>query len=391
MAANQSSARIHNKKEIIETLMREGDMSRAGLAKYLKLSKPATAENVEGLIGAGLVEEIGIGSSTPGGGRKPRILRFNRRYRGIAVVDLGYTHPRLAIGDMAGEILAQTTLSVPPKAPPLQKAKSLEDEIKTLLQEVQIPLGMIVLSSPGIFTTDSQLVRAHPQHGWSDIGLDKSLAEAFQIPVVIKNDMSVAVLGEWMLGNGIGCKNMIYISCGVGLGAGLVIEEKLYEGKSNAAGEISYFMDLESYKAGKTLEQMVTIDGLLEQIIHDVKAKEASHLVQTIYDKHGHLEFRDVVSLVLQGDTYLIKKIHEIGVKLGILLSQMGALLDVERIVFGGEYQEFYDILAEPIQLILNRNTPFPPQLVQSALGGKVGLLGGLIFGRNSLFMEMKL
>jgi len=392
MAANQSSARIHNKREIIEALMQEGDMSRAGLSKKLKLSKPATAENVDGLIQAGLVLEMGEGNSTPGGGRKPRLLRFNRLYRGIAVVDLNYTYPVLAIGDLAGEILAETKLSINKKADKEQKAEILKQAIHSLLQESNgIELGMIVLSSPGIFTSDNKLVYANPQHGWTDVGLEKALAEYFLVPVVIKNDMNAAVLGELALGSGEGCKNMVYISCGVGLGAGLVIEGNLYEGKGFAAGEISYFTDRQGYGERRTIEHRVTIEALLSRVEEDVQKKRASEPVLQLRAKKESLEFSDIVAVAKTNDPYVAGIIREIGEELGFVLASIGALLDVEKIVLGGEYLAFFDILKDPIQEILDQCTPIPPKLVPSALGGKVGLLGGFIFGRNMLFMNLKL
>lgn len=392
MAANQSSARIHNKREIIEALMQEGDMSRAGLAKKLDLSKPATAENVGGLIQAGLVLEIGEGTSTPGGGRKPRLLRFNQRYRGIVVVDLSYTHPVLAIGDLAGEILAETQLTVGTKVDKVQKAEILKQAIHHLLTESNgIELGMIILSSPGIFTSDSKLVYANPQHGWTDVETRKVLTEYFDVPVIIKNDMNVAVLGEFALGSGKGCRNMVYVSCGVGLGAGLVIEGKLYEGKGFAAGEISYFTNREDFRTKKKIEDRVRIEALLTKVEADIKENKASRAVMKLYAEKESMEFRDIVRLTADKDDYTVGLIREIGEELGFALASIGALLDVEKIVLGGEYLDFYDILKEPVQEILDQCTPIPPKFVPSALKEKVGLLGGFIFGRNMLFLNLAL
>lgn len=392
MAANQSSARIHNKREIIEALMQEGDMSRAGLAKKLELSKPATAENVDGLIQAGLVLEIGEGTSTPGGGRKPRLLRFNQRYRGIVVVDLSYSHPVLAIGDLAGEILAEMQLTVGNKVDKVQKAEILKQAIHHLLEESnEIELGMIILSSPGIFTSDSKLVYANPQHGWADVGIEKVLTEYFAVPVIIKNDMNVAVLGEFALGSGKGCSNMVYVSCGVGLGAGLMIEGKLYEGKGFAAGEISYFTNRKDFRKNKKIEDRVRIEAFLAKVEADIKMNKASQAMMKLYAEKDNLEFQDIVALALVRDSYIVGLIREIGEELGFALASIGALLDVEKIVLGGEYLDFFDILKEPVQAILNQCTPIPPEFVPSALKEKVGLMGGFIFGRNILFLNLEL
>jgi len=392
MAANQSSARIHNKKEIIDTLMREGQMSRAGLAKKLELSKPATAENVEGLIQSGLVFEAGEGNASREGGRKPRLLGFNSCYRMIVVVDLNLRRPMLALGDLSGKIISQSRLKISSKAGPEEKISAMLQAVEQLLEEAgDLNLGMIVLSSPGIYNENNQLVYAHPQHGWANIGLDRALTEYFGVPAVIKNDMSVAVLGELELGSGAGCRNMVYISCGVGLGAGIVIEGKLYEGKNFAAGELSYFTDRNSYEQGIRIEEQVTIEAVLEQTEEDINAGRASERAAALMAEKGSLEFEDLVTLINEQDIYMTEKIAWIGQELGFIISNINALLDIERIVIGGEYLEFFDILKEQIGVILNRTTVSAPELLPSMLGNKAGLQGGFIFGRERLFSNLEL
>ncbi|MCL2863944.1 MAG: ROK family transcriptional regulator [Lachnospiraceae bacterium] len=389
MVAYQSWTKINNQRDIIEALITEGDMSRVGLAKKLSLSKPATSENVGKLIEAGLIFEVGVGNSTLEGGRKPRLLRFNQKYRSIVAVDLSYRQPILAVGDLTGEILAETKLSVALHEDKKQKVELLIAAIEDILKKVEnIELGMIVVSSPGIFTPENKLMFAHAQHGWSNIGLVEGLTERFGVSVIVKNDMNAAVLAEHTLGSGIGCDNMAYVSCGVGLGAGLIINGELYEGKNFAAGEISFVLEREGTGKTKSIEEIVTIESLLERIRREVKSQKVPPYVANLFEKKERIEFSDIVNLAMKKDPYTIAVIEEVGEKLGVVLGTISALLNVEKIVLGGEYLEFFDILKWPIRKTLTKVSPFPPKFAPSALGEKVGLLGGFIFGRNILLQE---
>jgi len=380
----------NTKLEIIEALMEHGDMSRAGLAKLLSLSKPATADNIESLLQAGLVEEVGEGTSTPGGGRKPILLRFNQEFKAIVAVDISNINPTIAVGDMKGFVLTETSFKIDARQSGDEKVALLIREVKKQIEKVkQIQVGVIVLALPGIFTEDNKLVFVHPQHYWAGFGLFDTFKTTFGLPVMIKNDMSAAVLGEHTLGNGMGCKSMAYISCGVGIGAGLIIDGKLYEGKNYAAGEISFFVDRKGIETGNTVENRVSIGSLLERISQDILKGKASKQAQQLSENKEHLEFTDIIQLVDQEDPYILELLKQITQEIGVAISGLSALLDIERVVIGGEYLHFYDTMFPYLYDILTRFTPFPPKLLPSKLGRDVGIIGGLIFGRDFLLKEL--
>ena len=375
---------------IMETLLVDGDMSRANLAKKLELSKPAIADNVEQLIDEKLVFEIGEGNSSPKGGRKPRLLRFNRRYRGIVVICLSGQFPIIAIGDLGGDILAKTRLPVCSSSDKAQKSELLVTSINGLANDADnIEIGAIVITSPGIFSSDNKLIYAHEQHGWVDADLWDDFTKHFNVPVIIKNDMSAAALGEYTLGNGVGCTDVVYVSCGSGLGAGLIIGGKLYEGKNYAAGEISFLTNRELLKNGETIEDRLTTNAVINKIYSDIKANRASNHVSNLYKKKKHIDFEDIVALVNINDSYTIELIKGVAEDLGIALVNISTVLDVERIVLGGDFLAFYETLESPITNTLAKLIPFPPEFVPSALGNKVAIFGGLIFGRGKLLQEL--
>lgn len=133
------------------------------------------------------------------------------------------------------------------------------------------------------------------------------------------------------------------------------------------------------------------MEALLAKVAADIKANKVSRAVMKLHAEKERLEFRDIVRLAVAKDDYIVGMIRGIGEELGFALASIGALLDVEKIVLGGEYLDFFDILKEPVQEILDQCTPISPKFVPSILKEKVGLLGGFIFGRNMLFLNLEL
>jgi predicted NBD/HSP70 family sugar kinase len=224
-----------------------------------------------------------------------------------------------------------------------------------------------------------------------ELALKDRFTEYFDVPVVIKNDMNAAVLGEYTLGNGVGYNNVVYVSCGNGLGAGLIIDGKLYEGRDHAAGEISFITDKELMRDSKTIEDRLSTRSILAKISDDIQEKkEVSPELLSIVKKKGRIEFEDLVHLANQQDEYVINLIKETGEDLGIVLVGITTLLNVEKIILGGELLAFIDILKVPISKMLERFTPFPPKFVPSVLGNKMILAGGFIFGREILLQGVR-
>jgi len=75
---------------------------------------------------------------------------------------------------------------------------------------------------------------------WIDIPIVKILQREFNIPIYLQNDANACALAEWKWGNGRGCKNMIFLTFGTGLGAGLILNGRLYNGHSGLAGEVGH-------------------------------------------------------------------------------------------------------------------------------------------------------
>ena len=118
-------------------------------------------------------------------------------------------------------------------------------------------LACIAISSPGVFPARKELSFANPHFKeWFDLDLPQVLAEEFEVNTLLKNDVNMAAYGELCYGAGRNSQNILYISCGTGIGAGLILDSKLFEGRFNSAGEIFNNVDPGKLVNGTSLEKV---------------------------------------------------------------------------------------------------------------------------------------
>ena len=394
-SANQSTTRITNRLNIIELLLHQGQLSRSQISKIMGLSKPAVTENVDWLLAKGIILEAGQGNTSTKGGRRPIYLEFNKKYAYIIAIDLSPRYPLCAIGDLEGNIIAEKRIIAKKNIGSTKLLNTFLNVIDELIKETNISkesIGIISISTPGIIGKNLKIT--NPQFKEiTDIDLDKALHNLFKVPVIIKNDVNVAVVGEHTRGHGKNVNSLIYVGIGKGLGVGIILNDSLYEGKTFAAGEINIFTSDTLYLKNKTLEQDIAMGGLIKHVEDAlIQNKYDSSFLLNIYNNNKSIGFDDIVSAYNSGDPLAIDQISKVGRTLGIVLHNIAALLDIELIIIGGEYAPFYKILKEEFLKINKNNIKCPSTSIkQSALKEKAVIQGSLMIARDDYLKLMEL
>jgi len=384
----QKSKTQSTKYKIMEKLLKSNKRSRVNLAKKLEISKAAVADNVNKLLEAGIILETGQGKASKVGGRKPIFLEINKAFCYIVSVDLSFENPVCAIGNLHYELLHDITLSVPAGAKEEKRLEAVGKAIDELLSKISISrerVGYIIISSPGVVGEDEILHFSSPQFSrWTGMNIKAYLKERYQVPVVVKNDVNMALLAEMEMGKGKGYGNLAYITCGLGIGSGIALDYKLYEGENFAAGEIGYFIDRSSLESGMNLEEEIHIGSILAEIEKDLKAGKDS-VLQNI---GGPLEFSHLVEGYHQGDRYLKDVFYEIGIKLGVAVANMVSLLDLRMVIFGGLYSEFHEDLLKGVERVVSKVEIINPVIETSLFRSKGSIYGSFIVGTEYVIRQ---
>jgi len=378
----------NTKYSILKSLQKKSKVSRAELAKNLKLSKPTITDHVGQLIEKGIVQELGEGESSKTGGRKPILLEINENHRLIVSVDLSFKNPICAIANLKCELLHETTVLVHSTASKEERCEAIGKAIDSLLEQIPCTyekIGSIVISSPGVVGKDEELYFANPQHSqWTNIGIKTYLASKYQGFVSVRNDVNLALAAEMEMGYGKEYNNLIYISCGLGLGSGIAFNRTIYEGESFAAGEIGAFMDQDSIQSGMSLEDEINMNTILKKIEDDLHNGQKSR-VKELLNEGEAIQFYHVIAAYEQEDPYIKRIFYEVGLKLGIAVANIVSLLDLGIVIFGGLYVVFSEDLLRGVKEITDKAKLINPVLKASSLKSKSSIYGSFVVGMEHI------
>lgn len=341
--SNQSLVKNTNQMLIIKTVRQRGKVSRSEIAKMLSLSNPSISKNVDDLIAKGLLVETG--SVVTDVGRRPIMLEFNAHHGCVAVIDLSSNDGRICIADLDGNKIKYSRV----EGGKIITKKNLEGIIITLrsmLADIGDRYGKltcICIGVPGVIEPVTGHIHWSARiENYSELDLVKLFGDAFSVPVTVKNDVNLAVCGERVFGCGNGADSMIYLNIDAGIGAGIVIDGKLYEGGRGLAGDLGVVIPEIEKASGECSEHMQhVLENKLTYycMINDTgKMLESGRetVLRTFVSDLSDLTFNDIVKAYGMGDEAVHEIMGRYARMIALLLKNLVSLFDVEMLVIGG-------------------------------------------------------
>lgn len=387
-SADYSLVRRTNQRLILDILFKLGPLSRAQLSRRLNLSKPAVSNNLKGLFSVGLLEETSLTIGKPKRGCVPVLIGFVPDSYYVATIDLNYQDPVFAICTIGGTVVDSMSIHVSAQVTDEALCSMMVSALNILLQAHNIPiekLYRIGISAPGRFETKA-LYPIFTKRVLSVFQKDSvaKIAATYGVPVFVKNDAQMSLLGEMSNGVCRGEKNVLYFCCGMGFGSAIVIDGKLYEGALFGAGALGNFSDRQRMVNGKTIEDEICIPAMLQKIQRAIEAGEPSCLQETT---HYPLLFDEVVAAYGQNDALTVSVVEECVLEVACVVRNLVLFLDIQYIVFGGEYLAFGSLFPNAIKSMLDE-AGIPTTVTQTALGKFSGISGLVSIAREELFEE---
>ncbi|MEW5959694.1 MAG: ROK family transcriptional regulator [Chloroflexota bacterium] len=376
---NASEMRGINRSAILEVIRLEGPIARSLIAEKLNVSLPTVLRIVDELIAEDLVQPQGKTEWT--GGRRRSLLEFNGAGHVVIGIDLGGSKMFGAIADLGGNIVDQVELS--------RLSPAGEENYHHLVELIEILLANpklqdrrvwgIGVGAPGITLHQEGVVSWAASLNWRAYPLKAKLADQFKLPVIVDNDVNMAALGEWWFGAGQNTRNMILITSGTGIGAGIIIEGALYRGSYEAAGEIGYFIPGREF-LGKPYKEFGALESFASNIGIINRARQILKDQRTPAELENLLA-EDVFEAARQSQPWACTVIDEVVDYLAIAVANLFVSFDPEIIVLGGgSITRFADLIIEPILRRIEGNIPtLLPRLVVSGLGRRAVVMGAAI------------
>jgi predicted NBD/HSP70 family sugar kinase len=369
--------------EIARIVRDQESLSRAAISSDLSKSPTTVGRAVDHLISVNIIDETGEKERT-GIGRPSKLLKFNESYCSVLTVDLRSTKVYAAVTDLAGNILTSSVQNLASD----DTAKSIQDLIELIHSLFQAaselpPIAVLVIGAPSIVNAEQGLIEWAPSLNWKDVPLREILEEEFHTIVLVENDVNLAALGEFWKGAGRKInQNMLFVSAGTGIGAGIILNGELYLGSTHAAGEVGYYItdvNVLRENAGKigNLESRVGRDGIIRTAQLVAQRYPTSRLNELLSRDGPAVRTQDILMLAEEGDVAASVVYKDIVDILTIVICNSAVLLDPDMIVLGGPSEWDWSLLIKAIQDRLGTNLLRPVHIVPSDLGTNALILGG--------------
>ncbi|WP_129731881.1 ROK family transcriptional regulator [Ectobacillus funiculus] len=236
---NQQLVKKENKSVVFNLIMNHSPISRADIAQKCGLNKGTVSSLVAELLEEQLIYESGPGESS--GGRRPVMLLFNQGAGYSVGIDLGVNYILGVLTDLHGNIVItknEKYINVSFEDT-LNRVKSI---ISSLIDTVPpSPYGIvgIGIGAPGVVNKEGDILLA-PNLGWKNVSLTAELENMFNVPVIVENEANAGAYGEKKFGIGQPFDDLIYVSAGIGIGTGIIINGELYKGINGYSGEFGH-------------------------------------------------------------------------------------------------------------------------------------------------------
>ena len=371
-----SQMRRINTSAILELIRREGLISRTEIAQKLGVSLSTVMRIVDELAEENFIQPMGEAQSS--GGRPRSLLRFNGTAHVVVGIDLGGANIFGAVSDLDGNILHEVSAE--------QHDTGGEESYRRLVELIEELLTSPALSgremrgigvgAPGVTLHQQGIVTWAPSLNWREFPLKARLTEHFGLPVIVDNDVNLAALGELWFGLEQPVQNLVLITIGTGIGAGIIIDGALYRGAREAAGEIGYFLPGQEH-LGKRYENFGAFESLASGtgVVERARRALAS---QRNPDELDRLSAEDVFAAARRGERWARGIVDETVDYLAIAVAGVSALLDPDLIVLGG-VSSFADLLIGPVLQRIEGTVPVPPRLVASKIDRRAVVMGTII------------
>lgn len=374
-AARGTGAANPGAGEIFQILRDGRARTKAELATLTGLARSTVSTRVDALLGLGLVRPAGEAVST--GGRPPARVAFNPLAGFVLAIDLGATHATVAVADLSGQILDSLTRELDIADGPEPVLDIAIAEGRRLLARGQRDAERLVgigIGVPGPVEHSTGRPTNPPiMPGWDRFDVPGYVQNAFDVPVLVDNDVNILALGEHAI-SWPGVDDLVFVKVSTGIGAGIISGGVLQRGTQGSAGDMGHVHVPYSHDSPRPPGDERDLEAIASgtAVAADLRAQGI--------DATGS---SDVVTLVRAGNAAAIAATRQAGREVGEVLSTVVNMLNPSIIVIGGSIARAGEhLLAGVREVVYRRSIPLATQhlgIVQSQAGERAGVLGAAI------------
>ncbi|TDQ49596.1 ROK family transcriptional regulator [Actinorugispora endophytica] len=339
---SQAALRQANRERIVNALRDGGTLTQAEIARATGLSAASVSNIVRDLRSTGAVSV----RETSSNGRRARAVTLLRPPGVLVAIDFTHSALTVALGDTQGQVLLEETISYDVSEDPVRGVRRAVWLAETMLTRARVDHSMVAgaaASIPGPVDPVSGLIggiTCMPR--WAGFEPGRELSDRLGLPVRVDNDANLCALAETAEGVARGMEHVVYVNVSQGVGAGVVVAGRLFQGAGGTAGEIGHIGLDERGQVCRCGNR-----GCLETLVG------APYLLGMLPQQGnvGHnATMPDLIRAALAGDPGCRRIIAEAGAALGRGVAVVVNMFNPQMVVVGGELAESGELLLDPMR-----------------------------------------
>lgn len=313
-------------------------------------------------------------------------------------VDLGGTKILAGAFTPGLKLIGTTKTSTKAGRGPKAVIERIARTVRDVVDEFDFDLKQVKavgIGAPGSINSEEGKVIFSPNlPGWEDIALKRDLEKELGVPVFVENDCNVCTLGVHVAELEGKPRHLVGIFVGTGIGAGLILDGKLFTGFNRTAGEIGHMvLEIGGPKCGcgnkGCFEALASRSAIYRRIQSAVKDGQKTILTDLLDNGIDSIRSGDLRKALRKGDKLVEKVIEEAAEYIGIAVGNIINLINPQHIVLGGGVidaleDEMMSIIVETAQDYAMTGTAKNVEILASKLGDHAGITGAAVLARDS-------
>lgn len=366
-------------------------LSCSEISNRIGKSLPFTMKILGELMDEGYVKESGFAPSS--GGRRPAIYSLLPDACYIVCVAMDQLITRIGIMDVENKIVGEIEKFELPLQNNPSALSVLAEKMDEVIEKSGVNKEKIIgagVGMPGFIDTKKGINYTFLE--CKEGSITQYLSDKLKIPVYIDNDSSIIALAEFRFGAARGCRNVMVINLGWGVGLGMILNGQLFRGNNGFAGEFSHIPLFDNGKlcsCGKTgcLESESSLLVVIEKVASKLEEGRLSVLNRNFPTGHVEQDINAIITAALKGDRLVVELLSEVGYNIGRGVAILIHLVNPEQIIISGRGAQAGQVWKAPIQQALNEHC-IPRLAANTAIG--ISTLGydAELIGAAALVME---
>lgn len=311
-----------------------------------------------------------------------------------AGIDLGGTFIKYGLVSETGEIIEKGKIPTPVGCGYAETAEVIASAVRWFAKHGALVCGLGI-GAPGVVDGEKGVVRTSGNLGWENKPLARDLSESLGIPAVLTNDANAAAFGEYACGAGSDYKSVVLITLGTGVGSGIVLSGKLFEGNEGAGAELGHEVIRfggEKCACGRRgcFEAYASATALIKQTKRAMERDRQSKLWQLCGGDIESVNGKTAFDGAQQGDKTAKRVVNNYLRYLSEGLANITNAFRPETILIGGGISAQGENIAKPLQkrvdkLMLGHGRYAPVKILAATLGNDAGLVGAAMLAKEKV------